>query len=361
MRRLLFALFPAMVLVACGGSNDGSGASASDDDIIGGVEARGHALDAVGYIHMTRGDGQPGGGCSGTLIAPSLVLTAKHCVLSDLENPSSPTFLAIGGKIEFRIGYDARLSTRDVAASDVHVCELASGGTAGLGCDVAVLRLREPVTDVTPIPVATTALGAELVGQTFTGVGYGTQDARSTISGTRRMASLQLQATTGPGLHAAFPTYEEFASFVDRAEGAGFAASMGDYYRARYDLRLLDGYEAQLGGAAGNAQVCHGDSGGPLLKVVDGKLAVFGVASTVVGGVKAVCQNAGSVYATFGSSAQTLFAAAASDPCDGVPAAGACEGDVAVRCSRADEGERRVLRTDCSLLAQRCDAAACVD
>jgi hypothetical protein len=175
------------------------------------------------------------------------------------------------------------------------------------------------------------------------------------------MASLKLQATSGPGLHATFATYDAFAAFIDRTEGAGFVASQDAFYRQRYDQPLLDGYEAELGGADGNAQICHGDSGGPLLKAVDGKLAVYGVASTVVSGVKQVCENAGGVYATFGPDAQTLFAEITHDPCESLPAAGTCEGDVAVRCSRSDEGARRVLRTDCSLLAQRCDAAACVD
>lgn len=350
----------AALAVACADAAPGPGATTTDDNIIGGVDARGKALDAVGYVYMMKSDGQPAGACSGTLIAPNLVLTAKHCVLTDANNPQSATFVASGGQIHFRIGSDPRTSTRDVTANNVSTCAFSVGGTAGLGCDLAVLRLGEAITDVTPIPVATTPLTPELVGQTFTAVGFGTQDAASTIADKRKMASLTLQATTGPALHTLFPTYQDFATFIDHAEGAGFAASQGNYYQLRYDQPLLEGYEAQLGGANGNAQVCHGDSGGPLLKVVDGKLAVYGVASTVVGGIKQVCENAGATYAVFGPDAQALFNVAANDPCESVPTTG-CDGDVAVRCSRADEGERRIVRTDCSMLAQRCDAAACVD
>jgi hypothetical protein len=360
----LILLGTAGLLAACSdatSSTSSSSPSTTDDNIVGGVDARGKALDAVGYLYAAKADGTGGGSCTATLIAPSLVLTAKHCVLADLTSMSPQTMLDAGGKLGFRIGSDARTSTRDVFASEVRTCALGVGGSAGLGCDVAVLRLSEPVTDITPIPVATTPLGSDLIGQTFTAVGFGTQDAPSTIFGTRKMASLTLQATSGPGLHATFASYDDFAAFIDRTEGTGFVAAQGTFYRQRYDLPLLDGYEAQLGGADGNAQICHGDSGGPLLKVVDGKLAVYGVASTVVSGIKQVCENAGGVYATFGPDAQALFAEAAHDPCESVPAAGTCEGDVVVRCSRADEGARRVLRTDCSLLAQRCDAAACVD
>lgn len=78
-------------------------------------------------------------------------------------------------------------------------------------------------------------------------------------------------------------------------------------------MPLLDGYEAQLGGAPGDAQACHGDSGGPLLRNVDGQLVVYGVVSSGVSGVKEVCQNAGTVYATFGTDAQAMFALARGD------------------------------------------------
>jgi hypothetical protein len=42
------------------------------------------------------------------------------------------------------------------------------------------------------------------------------------------------------------------------------------------------------------------------------------------------------------------------DPCAGLPAEGLCDGDVATRCTHPNEGERRVVSTDCSALGGTC-------
>jgi S1-C subfamily serine protease len=119
-------------------------------------------------------------------------------------------------------------------------------------------------------------------------------------------------------------------------------------------MQLKAGYEAFVGGAQGDAQVCFGDSGGPLVANVNGELVIQGVASGLgLGGVKLPC-NMGAVYAVPGPAAQQLIKDALTDPCDGIPALGRCEGDVAVRCTNPDEGPRRAVRTDCSGLLQHC-------
>ena len=101
--------------------------------------------------------------------------------------------------------------------------------------------------------------------------------------------------------------------------------------------------------------MCHGDSGGPLLAKVDGKLVVRGVASGVIAGVRVPC-NIGAVYAVFGPKAQELITDAENDPCKGEPSEGRCEGNVAVRCTASNEGPRRVTRTNCADVLQRCVA-----
>ena len=308
MRILLGILAFTFSVSAC--ASDPDSIRSTDDDIIGGVDAPSPKLDAVGAIFARQPDSLNGGRCTGTLIAPDLVLTAKHCVLTDPSNPHSPTMLAAGGGFEFLVGYDRNAPRKRVLANDVLLCAPDEGGSSGLGCDVALLRLSEPITDVTPIPVSKTPLGPELIGTRFTAIGYGTIDAASTISGTRKLASLTLRATSGPGLRALFPTFQDFMAVITRAEGQAVAEQLTPFYQWLYDRPLLDGYEAELGGAPGDGQDCHGDSGGPLLKNVDGQLVVYGVVSGGVGGIKEVCQNAGTVYATFGPEAQAMIASA---------------------------------------------------
>ena len=175
----------------------------------------------------------------------------------------------------------------------------------------------EPVTDVTPIPVATTALGADLSARSSRAsvTGRRTRGARSAA---RRIASLQLRPRRGPASHAAFPTCRRGS--LPRSSIALRASALLRRVQGRLLPRALRSpAPRRLRGRSSAArratrQVCHGDSGGPLLK--GRRREARGLWRRVHRRRRArgLAVNAYSVYATFGSSAQTLFAAAASDP-----------------------------------------------
>lgn len=346
------ALFGLAALGACTDSTPAKAPApaleSQSQAILDGEPANEAAYNAVGALVLSHFVVDPVAGemkelrgpfCTATLIAPSKVLTAKHCARILKRAPElreASTFFAMGP--------NTKEPTRLVPLAEHFDAPGDEGGFVHMGRDVAVVELAEEITDVEPAELG--ALEERMVGESFEVVGYGFQDAEGTL-GTRKKGTVPLSALEGKVFAEAFGSFEAFhawigelfpqeqpqgeaaelgltdagtlvAMFADESDLEAEAEAMGEreqerpardeaYWRKWYDeTKLLAGYEAFLGREPGGAQPCFGDSGGPLLRITDaGALKVFGVAS---GGLRAneACDH-GTVFATFGPEVEAFL------------------------------------------------------
>jgi hypothetical protein len=365
-------LAASLTLVLLALAAGGGCAQAPDNDarvdaetpIIGGFDAKHPTYDSIGAVVMIKADGSTFPVCTSTLIGPDLIVTAKHCLL--MNRP--------GDKVGFAIGHDGyhpkrivRLASWDFERGEV------KGALMGLGADVAVARLAEPVTDIAPLAIG--RLTAADVGKKLLSVGYGLQQSilldpanpppppdMSVLFGTRKGASRTLRAIEGRYWEHLYGTFDAYLAAARTANPKDATSpTFEESIRASWETdRVLPGYDLVFGGPDDESDVCSGDSGGPIVRVEGSTWTVVGVVS----GYKWVgpapntpfytCATKSSIYSAFGPKAKHLVDSARA--CGAVSLRGACEGGQAVRCSRVEEGAPRVLRNDCAALGQTCAA-----
>jgi V8-like Glu-specific endopeptidase len=118
--------------------------------------------------------------CTSTLIAPRVLLTAAHCVAPS-EVGDGAVFVAIFA--------NALKGAPQLEVVETRFDPLFDKNNITNGHDIGVAILKNPVTDVRPIPYIRQTLTQELAGNTIRLIGYGLNngfDTQGTSAGTKR-------------------------------------------------------------------------------------------------------------------------------------------------------------------------------
>jgi secreted trypsin-like serine protease len=238
----------------------GAAPHAASGRIVGGSKPaddvyQGRLRPLVALISMSAPDQYDGQFCGGTLIAPTVVLTAGHCLVDNApfayrSSPSSIGVLAGARSLKARtLDRSALVPVREIY---VH----PSFNLDTFRFDAALLRLSRPVTNVPTMPILTSdEAGALGIGDREVGAlaaGWGDTDPTSD----RCCYPTELQA-----LNQTIHTTQACTSNLDRSSSLPFAA----------DLQLCSG--------AIGRDTCQGDSGGPLVVDVAAAPRLAGIVS----------------------------------------------------------------------------------
>jgi len=288
----LFTVLP-FCLSACEVASSSSSGSPDLDDqssaeraVLNGFDAKSPALNAIGTVGLYSPDiNIYTFWCTGTLIAPKLVLTAKHCAISTHPATAGVPLVNLT-PMQFAVGADVNagnpIKLYDVVRVDLSPVD--EGGFIKMGNDVAVLHLKEAVVGVTPIAVAKAAFTSADVGRAFVTVGFGASSAEdaaySVYTGKRAAGGVTIHAVEGQSYQALYGSWEKYYDFMVWLYGQDTVDIAIDIIKGWWnDLMILPEYELHAGGQPGNGQLCAGDDGSPLIGQEGGVRKVFGVAS----------------------------------------------------------------------------------
>ncbi len=227
MKTTTIALLSSTMIFASFGCAVEDNLNATDEEIVGGTPTTG--TPAVMAVSAREPGAESGSLCTGTLIAPDIVLTAAHCVFPDLVGENAEFSVILGHDIT-----QPETRGREIPAAAVVYDEQFDPNRLTNGHDIAVVLLSEEITDIEPMPYRRASLDRDMVGDPVRIIGYGLNNGFSqTGAGVKREAMVNLNG---------------------------------------YDDNLV-----RTGRFGRN--ICNGDSGGPVLMDIDGEETIIGVNS----------------------------------------------------------------------------------
>jgi hypothetical protein len=286
---LRVAALLAPALFACAqpsGSEQPSPLGEASQAIIGGTPATSNTYGAVGaLVYYFPEVGVLDVFCSGTLVAPKAITTARHCTASiDLANQS-------GLVPAFAIGADAFNPDIVIPITSYVNAPAAPGNEKGLlmdgGRDVAVAHLESA-----PVGVVPAHLGLfedKMVGSAFDIAGFGVNNQQF-FYGERFKGKGTARAINGRWYQLLFNNdFKAFHTwyFSDSPGAQRNEAEASAWWK---EFKLENKYELLAGGLPGESVACFGDSGGPLLKGSSAAtLTTYGVSFAVEGTISSAC------------------------------------------------------------------------
>jgi len=283
------ALLASAVLSACAqpaSEEQTESLGSAEHAIIGGEPATSAAYAAVGaLVYYYPEIGVLDVFCSGTLVAPKAITTARHCTQNiDLANES-------GMIPAFAIGPDAFNPTAVIPIVSYVNAPAAPGNEKGLlndgGRDVAVARLASTPAGVTPAKLG--LFEDKMVGTAFDIAGYGVNNPEH-FYGQKFVGKATARADNGKWYPLLFNNkYEAFRSwyYTDSPSAQRTEAEAKAWWK---DYKLENKFELLAGGLPGEAVACNGDSGGPLLRGTSAaNLTTYGVSFAVENTIASAC------------------------------------------------------------------------
>ncbi|MBK9071081.1 MAG: trypsin-like serine protease [Myxococcales bacterium] len=234
MKPVIAIAFAVIGATGCMSDEPVVGTERTNGEIVGGVAAQLGQYPTVAALKLQTPNGT--GLCTATLIAPNVLLTAKHCTVGRDVSQITAVFDQL----------DA-FGTGGITATIAEKVEHPgwSSNNLGGGKDLALLRLTTPLTDRTPTAINTDATNSA-TGVQVTMAGFGRRN----------------------------PNVQNDSGLLYVLTGKPYAAC------SNFGLGGSEGALACYSQAAPNASgKCNGDSGGPSFATVGGVQKVVGVTS----------------------------------------------------------------------------------